>query len=166
MTVAEERLWDFKSLINFSRAVSKLIGVGKVFILQVSLCKGILQDIMERSNMKLKKNKVFGWVALVVMGIFAVRLSTNVWRLWRAGDRIKQAESEVRSQELENQELQKRLAEVQSPEFIEREAKEKLGLVKPGEEIVILPTQEQESVRVEEQEEPNWRKWWKLYVSE
>ena len=45
MTVAEERLWDLRSLINFSRAVSKLMGVGKLFILQVSLCKGILQDI-------------------------------------------------------------------------------------------------------------------------
>ena len=118
--------------------------------------------------MKLKKNKVFGWVALVVMGIFAVRLSTNVWRLWRAGDRIKQAESEVRSQELENQELQKRLAEVQSPEFIEREAKEKLGLVKPGEEIVILPEIKLEPsfAKASEGRQSNWRKWWKLYVND
>ena len=118
--------------------------------------------------MKLKKNKLVYWGLVGVMTVFMVRLTGNVWRLWRAGDRIKQAESEVRSQELENQELQKRLAEVQSPEFIEREAKEKLGLVKPGEEIVILPEIKLEPsfAKASEGRQSNWRKWWKLYVSE
>ena len=102
------------------------------------------------------------------MAVFMVRLTGNVWRLWKAGDRIKQAELEVRSQESENQKLQKRLAEVQSPEFIEREAKEKLGLVKEGEEIVILPETKLEPsfAKASEGRQSNWRKWWKLYVSD
>ena len=109
------------------------------------------------------KNRVLYWGLVLVMGVFTVRLSANVWRLWKAGDRIKDAESGVRSQELENQELKKRLAEVQSPEFIEKEAREKLGLGKPGEEIVVLPeVPAMPSMPVVG--EPNWRRWWKLYM--
>lgn len=101
------------------------------------------------------------------MGIFSVRLATNVWRLWRAGDRIKQAEEEVKKQEQENQTLQKKLAEVQSPEFIEREAKDKLGLVREGEEIVVLPPQNSISnTQYPISNDPNWKKWWKLYLGD
>ena len=108
------------------------------------------------------------WGLVGVMAVFMVRLTGNVWKLWKAGDRIKDAESGVRSQELENQELQKRLAEVQSPEFIEREAREKLGLGKEGETIVVMPEQNspQLSTLNPQNNEPNWRKWWKVYISD
>lgn len=116
------------------------------------------------SNMKVK-NKVVYWGLVLTMGIFMMRLGGSVWRLWKAGERIKLAELEVRSQESENQKLKKRLAEVQSPEFIEKEAREKLGLGKEGETIVVLPSQES-GARSQEPgaSGPNWRKWWKMYV--
>ena len=104
---------------------------------------------------------------VLAMGVFTVRLGGNVWRLWKAGERIKQAEQEVRKQELENSELKKRLAEVQSPEFIEKEAREKLGLGKLGEEIIVLPQQNAISnIQYPISNEPNWRKWWKVYVGD
>lgn len=163
--MAEERFWDLRCPENFSRAVSKLMGVGKSFILQVIFRLGIVQDMMERSNMKVKKNKLLYWILVGVMGVFMVRLLGSVWRLWKAGERIKQAEADVRKQEAENQELKKRLAEVQSPEFIEKEAREKLGLGKPGEEIVVLP--EVPIVpAMPAMPESNWRKWWKVYVGD
>lgn len=115
--------------------------------------------------MKLKKNKIVYWGGVIFMGIFSIRLSTNVWRLWRAGDRIKQAEQEVRKQELENSELQKRLAEVQSPEFIKKEAREKLGLGREGEEIIVLPPQNaMPNTQYPISNEPNWKRWWKVYM--
>ncbi len=165
MTVAEERFWDLRCPENFSRAVSKLMGVGKSFILQVIFRLGIVQDMMERSNMKVKKNKLLYWILVGVMGVFMVRLVGSVWRLWKAGERIKQAELEVRNQESENQELKKRLAEVQSPEFIEKEAREKLGLGKPDEEIVVLP-EVPVVPAVPAVDEQNWRLWWRLYISD
>ncbi|MDZ7586603.1 MAG: septum formation initiator family protein [Patescibacteria group bacterium] len=113
-----------------------------------------------------QKSKWGGWVLVGVLLVMMVRLGGNVWRLWKAGERIKQAEAEVDKETKENKQLKARLAQVQSPEFIEKEAREKLGLGKPGEEIVNLPKQEQESVRAGEREEANWRKWWKLYISD
>ena len=116
--------------------------------------------------MKVKIKLVY-WGAVIVLGVFTVRLGRNVWKLWKAGERIKQAELEVRSQELENQELQKRLAEVQSPEFIEKEAREKLGLGKEGETIVVMPDNADLKSQISNLNgEPNWRKWWKVYVSD
>lgn len=161
--MAEERFWDLRNSENFSRAVSKLMGVGKSFILQVIFRLGIVQDMMERSNMKVKKNKLLYWILAGVMGVLMVRLSGSVWRLWKAGERIEQAEQEVKNQEAENQNLKKRLAEVQSPEFIEKEAREKLGLGRPGEEIVVLP-EVPVAPSMPAVDGPNWRKWWRVYV--
>ncbi len=130
--------------------------------------------------MKVKKNKLLYWILVGVMGVFMVRLVGSVWRLWKAGERIKQAELEVRNQESENQELKKRLAEVQSPEFIEKEAREKLGLGREGETIVVLPKQDEISNiparnafgiadaggQYPISNEPNWKKWWKVYMGD
>ena len=102
-------------------------------------------------------------VLLVIM----VRLGGNVWRLWKAGERIKQAEADVQKQTQENEELKTRLAQVESPEFIEKEAREKLGLGEPGETIVVLPkTEEPSFAEASEGQAPNWRRWWKLYISD
>ena len=114
---------------------------------------------MERMK---QKSKWGGWVLVGVLLVIMVRLGGNVWRLWKAGDRIKEAEAGVRSQELENQELKKRLAEVQSPEFIEKEAREKLGL---GEPLPSPPNLKSQIPNLNV-EIPNWRKWWKLYISD
>ena len=50
--------------------------------------------------------------------------------------------------------------------FIEKEAREKLGLGKPGEVVVILPKVEQRPSNAPATEgKANWRKWWELYVA-
>lgn len=49
-------------------------------------------------------------------------------------------------------------------EFIEKEAREKLGMLKPGEHIVLAPPPKEEvkkSVAVDTT--PNWQKWWKIF---
>lgn len=103
------------------------------------------------------------WVMIGVGVAIATRMSVSVWKLWKAGERVEEAQAEVVRLEGEKAEFEKRLVEVKSPEFVEREAREKLGLGEPGERIIIVPKQELEK-RVEEPEmEPNWRKWWKLY---
>ena len=104
------------------------------------------------------------WLVLILSIGVTVRLGGNVWRLIRAGERVKRAQSEVAAAEVENKQLQQKLEEVKSDDFVEREAREKLGLGKPGETVVIVPT----PGRVQDsgfkiQDEPNWRKWWRLY---
>lgn len=104
----------------------------------------------------------------VVIGlVLVVRTGQNVWRLFRAGDRVNEASRELAQVQAEHDRLEARLNEVRSPEFVEREAREKLGLGREGEVMLILPDQnagasgQMAGVRGEE---PNWKKWWDLYV--
>lgn len=75
--------------------------------------------------------------------------------------------SDLKQQEQE--ELQKRdflkqqLYFSNTQEFVETQAREKLGMVKPGEKIVIVPPRQAEQEQsVEFDNTPNWKKWWNL----
>ena len=62
-----------------------------------------------------------------------------------------------------NEELKKILKSVQSPEFIEKQAREKLNMGKRGEVVVVLPKTENQRPKIENEELPNWQKWYKLF---
>lgn len=75
--------------------------------------------------------------------------------------KLKTQEERERQQE---QFLKERLYYAKTPEFIERQAREKLGMVKEGEYIVLAPPTNlnEKSVKTESNT-PNWEKWWKLF---
>ena len=79
----------------------------------------------------------------------------------------KVTEEEVRLKKLqeENEALQRDLEYKRSQEFTEGEIRNKLGLVKEGETVIILPKEQDrdqlpETSRVKK---PNWWKWWDLF---
>lgn len=70
----------------------------------------------------------------------------------------------------QNSDLKKKLDEAKTPEFVEKVAREQLGLVKPGESVVIMnttplrPSEAGFAGQANELENlPNWKKWWKLF---
>jgi cell division protein FtsB len=68
--------------------------------------------------------------------------------------------------EIENKEsryLQERLKYVKTEQFVEEQAKEKLGLLKPGEFFVIAPTATPLDKSLPKKVEPNWKKWLELF---
>jgi len=103
---------------------------------------------------------------VIVLGVMAVRTGQNVWRLYKAGDRVNEARRELAQAQTENGRLEARLKEVQSPEFVEREARERLGWGREGEVVLLLPEQKMDNgqLKIENESKPNWRKWWDLYV--
>lgn len=113
------------------------------------------------------KVKTKGWIILVLGLIMAGQTGRNVVRLYQAGNRVKEAQKQLEGAKAKNEQLTKRLAEVNSPEFVEREAREKLGYGKEGEVMVILPDQDQKgrsSFAKATEDLPNWKRWWDLYV--
>ena len=72
----------------------------------------------------------------------------------------------------EKQELDKRLEYVQSPEYLEKVARDELHLTKPGETVVILPDQlrlvaeTKVDEGVDRASQPNYLKWWGVLVGE
>ncbi|MBI5358396.1 septum formation initiator family protein [Candidatus Amesbacteria bacterium] len=110
----------------------------------------------------MKKNLLF-----IILIIFTLRSGYGIWKLWRTRSIVKDAQIRLEKTRLENQKLTQKLAEIQSEEFVEREAREKLGLGKPGETILILPdqiTNHKSQITNQDDFKPNWRLWWDLYI--
>lgn len=99
-----------------------------------------------------------------------VSLSRSLWSRYRRVGRLEELQTEVTELEEEDQQLKQQKVAVESEEFLEREARDKLQMVKPGEKIVILPENVlgevgggevglEETVDLE----PNWKRWYKLF---
>jgi cell division protein FtsB len=119
----------------------------------------------------MKKRKIWGFLALGIGVVMAMNSVKNILSLWAAGSRPVEADQILSEKEAENAILKARLGEVQSDEFVEREARNKLGMVREGEVLVVIPPQsggEQNPPLSEatEGQGPNWKRWWKLYFGQ
>lgn len=106
------------------------------------------------------------WLMFLLGLVFAGRTSYRIWRLVQVRRIVTETRQRTDRAYRENELLKKRLAEVSNDAFVEREARDKLGMGKPGEVIIILPNQNsaQFSEKSAQENKPNWRKWWNLYV--
>jgi len=110
-------------------------------------------------------------VRLVIIGVSAilvVNLSRSIWDLWRRRDIVAERQEVLRRLEIEHQRLKDELTYSESPLFIEQEARNRLGLGKEGESVVILPksqiTNSNDQTNEEKKENfPNWKQWWRLF---
>ena len=110
---------------------------------------------------------IYGVVILIVL-IIAYNLVVQIIQVIKSGERLSEATEQVYKLQVKNKELKKKLTEIQSPEFIEQEARDKLGLSKKGETVVIIPentlklvidaSNSAQIVRF-----PNWLGWWKVF---
>ncbi len=103
----------------------------------------------------------------VVMIYLSYVLGKGVLQLYRAKGRIGEAQEELQKSKVENTQLKKELAQTQTQEFIEKEARDKLNMQLPGETVIIMPESElriggEEGVK-EEKPKANWEKWWELF---
>lgn len=79
-------------------------------------------------------------ILAVIFGLYLVfSLSRQVYFLFKAKGRIGSAEQKLVQVQTEHDKLQRELEYRQSNEFLEAEARNRLGLAKEGETVVILP---------------------------
>lgn len=114
-------------------------------------------------------------IRIFVLGLFVILFVSTiraVVKLRETRGQIEKKKEEVEEQKEEVEKIKKVLEEVRKLEFVEKEARDSLGLAKPGETVVILP--EEETLRLiapplpykeeeELRENPVWRKWLKLF---
>lgn len=107
------------------------------------------------------------FIIAIVASVFIINsLVRSIYDLWKKQDLIVQAQKELEKAKMENRDLKYKLSQAQSSQFIEGEARNKLLLVKPGEEPVIIPQDllsSPSSQRKNIDTRPNWRKWWDLF---
>lgn len=106
--------------------------------------------------------------AVILVGlVVAYNLITQIMEATKSGERWSQAAETVYKLEAKNKELKKKLTQIKSPQFIEEIARNKLGLGKPGETVVIIPEDKlklilgaSSSAKVRF---PNWLGWLKVF---
>ncbi|OGE32679.1 hypothetical protein A3C59_03765 [Candidatus Daviesbacteria bacterium RIFCSPHIGHO2_02_FULL_36_13] len=113
------------------------------------------------------RKSIIGLIILIVI-IIASSLVGQISDSLRSQDRLSEQAETVSRLEMENRELKKKLIDIQSPEFIEEQARNKLGLSKGGETIVIIPDSKLKSIlyaseSAKEVRLPNWQGWFKLF---
>ena len=123
----------------------------------------------------------FGVIRLVlIVGFFLVaymlyNLTVSIYENYRIEQHI--AQFETRNAEL-LEENQTKLADFQyytSQEYVEKIAKQNLGLINPGEKVIIIPdedliilTEAEDSAALNEEIRASWstpKKWWKFFFS-
>lgn len=110
--------------------------------------------------------KLFFFI-IVVTSLFIINnLVKSIYSLWQKQDLIVKVKQAVEKEKKKNLQLKQQLISIKSPEFVEQEARDKLFLSKPGEQIIILPSPNpppQLYKTVEKGSQPAWRKWWNLF---
>lgn len=119
---------------------------------------------LERLSVNMRSRLINGF--LLILGCYLiVSFSRDIWGLVEKSREIEKEQLKLDQLKKENLELKKRVAYVQSEEFIEKEARDKLGLARDGEAVVMMPSAgksaREDSFNSEEQS--NWQRWWHLF---
>jgi cell division protein FtsB len=128
--------------------------------------------MFEKFTEKLKeKLRVYSnYLLIFIFLLMAVSLIRNILRVVESNKRIEKVQDRVEKLKKENEELEEKLAVTKSEEFIEKQLRDKLGLAKEGEIVIVLPDEkilETLAPGLEEEAEtlpdPNWKKWLKMF---
>ena len=120
------------------------------------------------SNVK----KIVPLLITLFLFLLIIRMLKDIWQLQKAGERVKATADKLAKVIKENAKLKEKEKYYQSEEFQEEQIRDKLQLAKPGEMVVILPEQYQQTSESTEStifqdntQEPqsNWQKWLKLF---
>lgn len=128
--------------------------------------------MFEKFIEKLKeKLRVYSnYLLIFIFLLMFVSLIRNILRVVESNKRIEKAQDQVERLKKENEELEEKLAVTKSEGYIEKQLRDKLGLAKEGEIVIVLPDEkilETLAPKLEEEEEtlpnPNWKKWLKIF---
>lgn len=114
--------------------------------------------MLDRRRARRKKQQAI--VILTIIGLLTlgvvIAFARGFVRNLRLKQEVTKIQREIQAMELRNAELEKEIMRMQSPEHVERVAREELGLVKPGETLYILSQPlDEDAVQVEKRTNPS-----------
>ncbi|OGG04154.1 hypothetical protein A2Z33_03270 [Candidatus Gottesmanbacteria bacterium RBG_16_52_11] len=115
--------------------------------------------------MNTRKGWFFGTIAILLNLLIIVSLTRSVWEVWQRRDIVTERKAELTVLEAENIKLKQALEEAQSREYIEREARNKLGMAKPGETVILFERREasESAASGNPDRRTNWQRWVGLF---
>lgn len=110
------------------------------------------------------------YLFLLLSLILITSLVRNVSRILSAGERIDATRSQIEALEKDNAKLREKIDDAKSDLYVERTIRDKLGLSKPGETVVVLPDTDygeeskDQGISSKNKLEKNWEKWLSLFA--
>lgn len=98
--------------------------------------------------------------------MLSVSAGRTIVGLWQRRDSVKDRARDLKELREKNMALQRMLQDMQEGTYVERVARNTLGLVKEGETIVLLPEANGDQRAGKAQSAaagPIWWRWWKLF---
>jgi cell division protein FtsB len=122
-------------------------------------------------KVKIKAKNLLGIAVWVLAILLLVSTVKNIRKVADINKAVQTEKDKVEKMKEENVQIAAQIAQTQGDAYIEKQIRDKLGLAKPGEAIVILPDasilrQLAPQIPVEENTlpDPNWKKWIKLFI--
>ena len=110
------------------------------------------------------------YLVVLVLVLLTMSLARNILQISQAENRVDDVRERVESLRQENEKLKDELGKVEGEAYVEFQARDKLGLTKEGEIVVVLPKEDflrKIAPKIEEEEEflpeSTWQKWLKLF---
>lgn len=110
-------------------------------------------------------------VIIFISLLIAYNLFNQIFQALKSGERLSIAAETLYRLELENKKLKEKLEYIKSNEYIEEQARNKLGLGRKGETVVIIPNDKlnqvlgaSESAQKQVDSIPNWYGWLRLFL--
>lgn len=113
---------------------------------------------------------IFGVIAIGVVSYTALKENRRTRQIDLEIDKLK---AEAEKIEQGNEHLQDKISYLETTEFEETVAKEKMNLQKPDEKVVIIKpsssledsvvVEKQEATEINKEDLPNYRKWWNQF---
>lgn len=103
---------------------------------------------------------------IVTLLIICTNLVKSIYDIYSKKDILLQIQKKLEKAQTDNIVLKHQLVVVQSQQFIEEQARDKLFMVKPGESTILLPQATpagQSGIGMPSSVIPNWKKWWNTF---
>jgi cell division protein FtsB len=121
-------------------------------------------------SFKNRFKNLFGYAIWILIALLIASTVKNVNRILAIRRQVDEERQKTQKIEEDNAKLQREIAEAQGSDFIEKQIRDKLGLSKAGEAIVVLPDESivrslapPKTIEEETLPDPNWKKWEKLF---
>lgn len=107
--------------------------------------------------------------AIVIVSLVIINnLARSIYNLWQKQELVTSTEKELQREKKMHADLKEQAKAIKDPNYVEKIARDKLFLVKPKEEVVILPGQvagaKSEQVKAKKLVKvSNWRAWLEVF---
>jgi cell division protein FtsB len=114
--------------------------------------------------MKILRHPFFRLMIIVVSCLICYELLGSIISNVQRIDFVARRTAVLKKEQQRNAELQEELRTATSASFLEKQAREKLGLVKDGETIILMGKPDQsEGQQPLQTPQDRWERWWKLF---